>query len=258
MVQGIIDACAQIGSGDRAGDVLESGITVAQVLANMDAAHVEQSVLYATTWSNYTNANAEVHEAVASQPNRFIGFARVNPTAADAERVLIHALDRFQFKGIRLRPYHDNYALSDSGVSRVLAIARHRHLPVALDGERNKETLLRLVQEFQDVSIILLHLGSFDNWVWKNTLEYVSVLRDMPNFYLGTCFEIIHFLLEDLIRKVPAKVVFGSDSPTLPPIMELTRVDVMHLEPEHHALVVGGNLRRILGAVPATAGRGRP
>jgi predicted TIM-barrel fold metal-dependent hydrolase len=258
MAQMIIDACTQIGSGDRAGDVLESGITVAQVLANMDAAHVDQSVLYATTWSDYGRANAEVAEAIRTNPRRFIGFARVNPTVDGAEHVLITALDRFQFRGIRLRPYHDGYALSHPAVRRVLAIARERSLPVALDGERNKDTLVGLVQEYDDVPVILLHLGAFDNWVWKNTLEYVPVLRDRPNFYLGSCFEIIHFLLEDLIRKVPTKVVFGSDSPTLPPIMELTRIKVMHLEPEHHALVVGGNLQRILGAVPQTAGKVQP
>ena len=258
MTEGIIDACAQIGSGDRAGDVLESGITVAQVLSNMDAAGVAQSVLYATTWNDYARANAEVFEAVQSHPGRFVGFARVNPTSGEGERVLLAALDRFRFKGVRLRPYHDGFTLSDAGVARVLAIARERRLPVLLDGERNKDVLVRLVQQYRDVPIVLLHLGSFDNWVWKNTLDYVSVLQDMPNFYLGTCFEIIHFLLEDLIRKVPTKVVFGSDSPTLPPIMELTRIQVMRLEPEHHALVVGGNLRRILGAVPETAGRGRP
>jgi predicted TIM-barrel fold metal-dependent hydrolase len=252
----IVDACAQIGSGDRPGDVLESGVTVQQVLANMDAAGVQRSIIYSTTWTNYRQANAEVQQAVRKHPDRFFGFARVNPTVPDAEATLKDALMKNGFRGIRLRPYHDGYSLSDPGVGRVFGIARERRLVVGLDGEHNKDTLVRLVRENSDVPIILMHLGSFDNWVWRNTLDYTGVLQDTSNFYVATCFEIIHFLLEDLIRKVPTKVVFGSDSPTLPPIMELTRIQVMHLEAREHAMVVGGNLLRILGIGAESEGRG--
>jgi predicted TIM-barrel fold metal-dependent hydrolase len=256
MAQHIVDACAQLGSGDRPGDVLESGVTVQHVLTNMKAAKVGRSVLYSTTWTNYRMANAEIGQAVRDYPDSFIGFARVNPTTADAEAILHSALADYGFRGVRLRPYHDGYRLSDPGVARVLSIARERGLAVGLDGERDKSTLLRLVRDHPGVPIILMHLGSFDNWVWKNTLEYTAVLEDNPNFFMATCFEIIHFLLEDLIRKVPDKVVFGSDSPTLPPVMELTRIAVMHLDPEQHALVVGGNLMKILGVRAETGGRG--
>jgi predicted TIM-barrel fold metal-dependent hydrolase len=222
----------------------------------MDAAGVQRSVLYSTTWTNYGAANAEVHQAVRDYPDRFVGFARVNPTTADADTILKKALADYGFRGVRLRPYHDGYSLSDPGVARVLRIARERSLPVGIDGERGKETVVRLVREHPDVPIILMHLGSFDNWVWKNTLDYVGLLQDNANFFIATCFEIIHFLLEDLIRKAPTKVVFGSDSPTLPPIMELTRIDVMRLEPAEHAMVVGGNLLRILGVRAESGGRG--
>jgi predicted TIM-barrel fold metal-dependent hydrolase len=63
---------------------------------------------------------------------------------------------------------------------------------------------------------------------------------------MASCFEIIHFFLEEAIKRAPEKVIFGSDSPNLPPSMELKRIEVMKLDPAQHRLVVGGTLANIL------------
>ena len=82
----IIDVCAQLGSGDKKGDLLEFGITSSRVLENMKQAGVAKSVIFPVTWTRYTDqANKEIHEAVRKYPDRFIGFARVDPTEAEAE-----------------------------------------------------------------------------------------------------------------------------------------------------------------------------
>jgi len=242
----VVDACAQIGSGDRKEDILESGITPQWILSNMDAAGVRTSIIYPTTWNDYEPANAEIHAAVQRYPDRFIGFARVNPLAPGAEQILRKALEEYRLTGLRLRPYHDGFALHDPSVARILRIARERRIPVGIDGEHNRDALFRIVKDHAEVPIILMHLGNFDNWNRANFSAYIGLLRDAPNFYMATCFEIIHFFLEEIIRTVPTKVVFGSYSPTLPPVVEVKRIDVMRLEPEHSALVFERNLVQIL------------
>ena len=243
----IIDACTQLGTGDREGDILESGIQAERLLANMEAADVARAVVYPVTWDRYTDqANREVHEAARRHPDRFIPFVRLNPAADDAQEVLARALERGGFRGIRLRPYHDGFRLEDPRVRRVLDAARERKLPVETDGERDRTALLRLVQDYPDVPLILTHLGSFDNWDWQNGKAYMEVLEKSPNFYQVTCFEIIQFFLEEAIRRAPRRLLFGSDSPTLPPAVELKRIQVMNLAPDVYADVVGGNLSRIL------------
>ncbi len=243
----IIDACTQMGTGDRKGDILESGIKAGRLLVNMDAAGVARTVVYPVTWDRYTDkANQEVQEAARKHPDRFVAFARVNPKDADAVQVLTRALDRGGFHGIRLRPYHDGFVLSSPGVRRVLDLARERKLPVETDGERSREPLLQIVRDYPGIPIILTHLGSFDNWDWQNGKAYMEVLEKTPNFYQVTCFEIIQFFLEEAIRRAPRKLLFGSDSPTLPPAVELKRIQVMNLAPEVYADVAGGNLARIL------------
>lgn len=242
----VVDACAQVGSGDRPGDILESGITTQRILNNMDAAGVQASILYSTTWNDYEKANAEIHKVVKQHPDRYIGFARVNPSAPHAEQIMLKSLQEYGLKGLRLRPYHDGFKLNDSRVARILSLALERQIPVGVDGEHNKDALFRIVKEHAEIPIILMHLGNFDNWNRGNFLAYIGLLQDAPNFYMATCFEIIHFFLEEIIHTVPTKVVFGSDSPTLPPVVELKRIEVMRLEPEHSALVLGRNLLKIV------------
>lgn len=247
MDAGIIDACAQMGTGDKAGDILESGIGAGRLIENMDAAGVGRSIVYTVTWDRYADrANQEIREAARELPDRFIPFARVNPTQPDAEKVLTRALDGGGFRGIRLRPHHDRFQLASPQVRRVLDIARERKLPVETDGEKDRTALLEIIREYEQVPIILAHLGSFDNWEWRNGKAYMDVLKQAPNFFQVTCFEIIHFFLEEAIHRAPEKLLFGSDSPTLPPSVELKRIQTMNLDARTYAGVVGGNLSRIL------------
>ena len=61
MTHKVWDACAQMGTGDRKGDVLESAITVERILENMDAGGVQRSVIYPVTWNHYVEkSNREI------------------------------------------------------------------------------------------------------------------------------------------------------------------------------------------------------
>jgi predicted TIM-barrel fold metal-dependent hydrolase len=244
----IIDACAQMGSGDKTGDLLEYDIKPERVLQNMDQAGISKSVVFPITWNRYTAAaNREIAEAVKTHPDRLVGFARVNPTASDAPKLFLEAIETHSMRGVRLRPYHDRFQLRHPGVRKIIDIAREHELLVATDGEKDRSELTKIVQEYPQVNFILMHLGSFDNWVWQNGKAYMELMEKTENFYMASCFEIIHFFLEEAINRNPDKVILGSDSPNLPPAMELKRIEVMKLSPDKHALVVGGTIAELLG-----------
>jgi predicted TIM-barrel fold metal-dependent hydrolase len=248
MTHKVWDACAQMGSGDRKGDVLEYGITAERIIENMDAAGVSRSVIFPVTWNTYgEKANREIAEAVKKYPHRFIGLARSNPTEKEGMKLLEKALGESGIRGIRLRPFQDKFSLSHPAIAKVFALAAERKVPIAVDGEKNRESLVSLVEKHTASPVVLMHLGDFDNWVWKNGKAYMEMLEKVPHFYMASCFEIIHFFLEEAIRKAPAKVVFGSDSPSLPPSMELKKIAVMGLSENDYANVVGRNLFQIFG-----------
>jgi predicted TIM-barrel fold metal-dependent hydrolase len=242
----IVDACAQMGSGDKAGDLLESGISVEKILGNMEFAGVSKSVIYPVTWTDYAKGNKEIYDRACKFTEKFIPFARINPLIPGSLELLEKCLDEYKFKGLRLRPFHDGYQLKDQEVFKAIDIARKYKVPVEIDGEKSVDMLAKIVDEYSEIPIILTHLGSFDNWVWQNTLIYTEMLEKKSNFYMCSCFELMHFFLEDALHKVPDKILFGSDSPTLPPAMELKRIEMMKLSEEQYAKVTSQNILKIL------------
>ncbi len=242
-----IDACAQIGLGDRKGDLLESNISTERILNNMDHAGVTKSVIYSVTYKDYSStANEEVFKVIEKNPDRFIGFARLNPNSKNFKKTISKCIESLDFKGIRLRTFHDRIDLGSSEVKEIFNIATHYNIPIAVDGERDKSNLLQLIKDNPKIPVILSHLGSFDNWDWKNTIYYADLIKKVENFYLASCFIIIQAFLVDAIENAPDKVLFGSDSPTLPPSMELKRIETLKLDSEDHSNIAGGNLLRIL------------
>ena len=243
----IIDACAQLGSGDREGDLLESNISVERILNNMNHAGVTKSVIYSVTYDDYGNgANEEVFKSIKKYSGRFIGFARLNPNSDNSKKILSNCIENLGFKGLRLRTFHDQIDLGSSKIKEIFNMAADYNIPIAVDGEKDKSNLVQLIEKYPKTSVILTHLGSFDNWDWKNTVYYIDLLKKVENFFLVSCFIIIHAFLVEAIENAPDKVIFGSDSPTLPPSMELKRIETMKLDAEKYSNIVGGNLLRIL------------
>ncbi len=76
----IIDIHAHIGDSDVPGaSILQHGCTPERVLRYMDQAKIEKSVVFPTTYLDYQVGNEVIAKVVNSYPDRFIGFARLDP-----------------------------------------------------------------------------------------------------------------------------------------------------------------------------------
>ncbi len=66
--------------------------------------------------------------------------------------------------------------------------------------------------------------------------------------YLDTSGVVFFQYLELATRELPAeKLLFGSDGPLVHARVELYKIRLLKLPPEKEALVLGGNIRRLLG-----------
>ena len=73
-----------------------------------------------------------------------------------------------------------------------------------------------------------------------------------PNIHADTSGVRRFDLLEQAVRRAGArKVLFGSDGPWLHPAVELAKVRLLGLPPADEALVLGGNLLRLISRVNA-------
>ena len=76
----------------------------------------------------------------------------------------------------------------------------------------------------------------------------IDQLVRFPNLY-GDTSSVRHFdyIVQAVKRAGARKILFGSDGPWLHPGVELQKIKLLGLPPEKEALILGGNILRLLG-----------
>src|SRR5215216_7423209 len=237
----IIDCHCHAGKGDGLTGPWDTDAPLGKYLLRAARAGIDRTVLFAAFHSDYASANREVARIVKSRPNRFYGFAFVNPRR-DAGRVramIEEAVTRHGFVGIKVHRH-------DASITReVCESARAFSLPVLYDVVGEVSVVELLAEEYPDVTFIIPHLGSFAD-DWRAQLALIDHLVRHPNVYADTSGVRRFDLLEQAVRRAGAnKILFGSDGPWLHPGVELAKIRLLRLPPEVESLVLAGNFLRL-------------
>jgi uncharacterized protein len=237
----VIDSHCHVGSGDGFSGPWDTSASLDTYLQRARPAGIQRTVLLAPLTSDYGRANDDIGKIIQRHPERFFGFAFVNPMT-DRGRVasmVERAVGRYGFCGIKVH-------WRDGRMTREVAdVARRMHLPVLYDPRGDTATIEMIARAYPDVAWIIPHLSSFAD-DWKAQLAFVDQLARHPNLFTDTSGVRYFDLLVDAVRRAgPHKVLFGSDGPFLHPAVELAKVDALHLEPDDRALITGGNLLRL-------------
>ena len=100
--------------------------------------------------------------------------------------------------------------------------------------------------EYPDVDFILPHLGSFMD-DWGAHARVIEQIVRYPNVYADTsAVRRFDYIVEAVRRAGPQKLLFGSDGPWLHPGVELQKIKLLGLSRYSEALILGGNLMRLL------------
>ncbi len=251
----IVDCHCHAGQGDGLTGPWDTDAPLGAYLQRAARAGIARTVLLPAFHSDYAVANLALAQIVARRPQRFIGFAMVHP-ARDRGRVLpmlTTAIERYRFAGIKVHRH-------DAPITReVCDAARRLRVPVLYDVTGEVSVVELLAEQFPDVAFIIPHLGSFAD-DWRAQLALIDHLVRHPNVHADTAGVRRFDLLLQAVRRAGArKILFGSDGPWLHPGLELAKIRLLHLAAEDEALVLGGNLLRLLGlnasdaAAPAEA-----
>jgi predicted TIM-barrel fold metal-dependent hydrolase len=246
----IIDSHCHAGKGDGLTGPWDTAAPLERYLVRAAQAGIDRTVLFAAFHSDYAVANREVARIVASQPDRFYGFAFVHP---ERDRGRVHqlieiAVRRYRFRGIKVHRY-------DARITReVCEVARAFGLPVLYDVMGEVSTVELLATEYPDVTFIIPHLGSFAD-DWRAQVALIDHLVRHQNVYTDTSGIRRFDLLEEAVRRAgAAKILFGSDGPWLHPGVELAKVRALGLPRTHERLVLGENFLRLVGRVRVAPG----
>jgi predicted TIM-barrel fold metal-dependent hydrolase len=240
----IIDCHCHAGKGDRMTAPWTTDAPIEPYLRRARRAGIEKTVVFAPFHSNYDEANRQVARIIARFPGRLIGFAFVH-ARRDAGRILcmVQRARKWGFRGIKL---HGFEALP---TREVCEVARAFRMPLLADVVGRAEVVDMLAPQFPDVNFIIPHLGSFaDDWRAHQLL--IDQLVRYPNVYTDTsAVRRFDYIVEAIRRAGAKKVLFGSDGPWLHPGLELHKIRLLGLPPQQEALILGGNIARLLRGV---------
>jgi predicted TIM-barrel fold metal-dependent hydrolase len=238
----IIDAHCHAGAGDGLTGPWDTAAPLDRYLVRAARAGIQRTILFAPFHSSYDLANGQVAQLVAARPGRLLGFAFVN-AARDRGRVraMVHRMvGGHEFRGIKVHRH-------DARLSReICETARALALPVLYDLMGEVSSIELFAREYPDVAFVIPHLGSFAD-DWGAQLAFIDHLRRHPNVYTDSSGVRRFDLLARAVHEAgPHKVIFGTDGPFLHPAVELAKIRALRLPPRDEALVLGGNILRLM------------
>jgi predicted TIM-barrel fold metal-dependent hydrolase len=240
----IIDSHAHMGKGYYLDDPIQSFIPPERVLKMAREAGVDKTVVFPVNYAEYSGAMQEIFEAVQKYPDELIGYARVNPDNDNAIEVLNNAIERFHFKGLKLHPGNDKFKVNSRRTRACIERAREYGIHVLFDPVVQLEDIFALTREYRTVNFIIAHMGGF--YDWKTQQKCIALAESSPNVYLDTPFAFVQAMLKDAGKRIPERLLFGTDSPAIHPAVEMEKIRSLKLGKAVEDNILGGNIARLL------------
>lgn len=240
-------------------------------LLELDISGLQQAVLLpietTRTRGQPLYTNAQIAELVAMAPQRFIGFASVDPLSPEGPEQLEWAIGDLGLRGLKLSPPAQEFYPDDPAVYPLYERAQALDIPIVLHTGLSWEPQARLeyghprrlepvLADFPQLRLVAAHFA----WPWS--LEVAALALKYPNLYIDTAalyFDHPDDFIRDLFlhrvaltlieRSLRHQIVFGSNYPRVE-IKNMARaVRQVGLSEATLRLVFQENARRLLGEV---------
>ena len=226
---------------------------VSGVLATADQAGIDVCVLFqGGVPADPRPENARLLVETRGE-ERILPGALINPTMGpDALDDLRRCVDQGA-RTVKLMAATHRYRIDSPCVDPVLALARELGITATIHSGSplsgcSPAYIGDLAGRHPDVTIIMDHMG-YREWIPLA----VEAAQANPNIYLGTTIIAAAepILIKDIVtekRLGADRIVFGSNSPRGVATHGVNGIKDIGFEPEHEAMILGGNLAKIYGA----------
>lgn len=212
-----------IDANRHAGDTPEAAVEI--TLRQMEQAGIHRSIL---SGISDTTRNQQIAAMCQQHPEKLIGFA----TAP----LLRREIETLGLKGL---------VVSKQPTRSLLETIAELRIPVLYRNDVLAE-LHMAAREFPQVPFIVSELGNTAPGFAAH-YEAIGIARRYPNVYLTTAALEGYEYLELAARELGAqKLIFASNGPEADARVELYRVRLLKLPPAGEAMVLGGNMQRLL------------
>ncbi len=243
----VIDCHAHVGIARQPGGPLELSApwdTVADpevVLQHAREAGIDKTVIFPINNTTYKEANEDIASICRRYPERFIGFARhdAETESGRIRALLFHEIHDLGLRGLKLHTQPN---------IEILDAAKELGIPVLYDSNEHVELFEEFVPSYPTVNFIIPHLGSDQSANWPGHLKAIAMAKRYPNVHLDTAAVVMTRYLEMAAKELPAEqILFGSDEPEIDCRLEIFKIRLLNLPREKEELILGGNIRRLLG-----------
>lgn len=238
----IFDACTFFGPWPQHA----ADLSTETLLAVMTRNGIVRSLTTATTgiFYDYRQGNIETLEVARQNPQQLFPVATLDPRAFPeaVEEAKARAADGFRL--FRFFPGRQNWPLAFAPFRELLQTCDELRVPVAVNVTRPGD-ITALADEVAFTQAPLLLSGVTPYLLG----EALAAMRNHPKFYLETTALLAPNSLETVKAAVPhgiERLVFASHSPLRYVASSLGTVMTANLNEDEKALILGGNLRRLL------------
>jgi predicted TIM-barrel fold metal-dependent hydrolase len=239
----LIDAHCHLGEG------FHYHLMPEDLLAQMDELGIDQTVLIpADRYIAVDNAegNDFLLRIVAHWPDRFWGFATVNPWYGERAVAELHRAIGAGLVGVKLDPILQGFLLCDPLVHPLVETAIELNVPLYFYTGTPINALplqlSELAQRYPEGRFIMGHMGNTDFWI-----DTPIALGQAPNIW----GEISPNLAAAVNRIIEAgfadRLIFGSDAPMTDLRLEVSKIEYWHASDAQRAAIMAGNLLHLLG-----------
>ena len=212
-------------------------------------------------------SNEEIRQLVDAAPDKFIGFAGVDPLDPEAPDKLQDAFTRLNLKGLNLHTGRHHLLPSDPRMEPIYEICERYHKPImfhaGLSWEPDTQTSYCTPLAFEIVAEkhpkLKSCMGHF-GWPWVREtamlmLKYPNVYADTGALYFDNARE---FYTQTFTRDIPItwidrslrhQVMFGSNNPRFEQIRMAQAIGELGFRDSTLELIRGGNALEFIGGL---------
>lgn len=221
--------------GDTFGVWKQGPMEFDELFAEWDVCGLTQAALLpldvTTAAGGWVVNNDQVEALCKLHPDKFYGFASVDPHRADALEVLERAFFQQGLRGLKLNPAKQRFDPSDERMEPIYALCERENKPIifhaGLSWEPNAPSRYAHPLAFEEVAI--RHPGlriCLAHFAWPWVREMVMLMIKYPNVYTDTALLYVDSPEEQMMelftkdmgpmwfeRCFPRQVMFGSNGP---------------------------------------------
>ena len=235
----------------------------------MDSFGIDRLVLLpldlTTTHGGWIVSNDQIKQLVDFAPDRFIGFASVDPRRPDALEVLDHAFRDQKLAGLKLNPSKQAFYPDDPMMDPIYKKCLEYNKPIMFHAGMSwdPDCLIKYSEpinfeevavKYPELRICLAHFG----WPWA--IETAMLCLKYPNVYTDTSaipMDSPAVFMDQIFNRTwgptwfehnfADKVMFGSNNPRHRSQRMMQGLEKIEMRPDTRAKLMGGNALKWLG-----------